>query len=365
MVMETPGIVIDVEILQNNIARMALVANQNSVALRPHTKTHKTVEIAKMQLDAGACGITVAKVSEAEVMAGAGIRDIFIAYPVIGPGKVERLLALSRENRIIAGVDSFVGAKALGDAAVHTGQVLEVRLEIDIGYKRSGVPYEEAVALACRIDMIPGLKLTGIYVFKGLTYQGKPTTDRQLAAMEEGRLAVEIAGRIRDAGVGIVDVSVGSTPTADLVASCPGITEIRPGTYVFNDVTIVRSGTCRYEDCAARVLTTVISTPEAGRLVIDGGSKTFATDTPFGVFPYFFDRYGKIMEEDGLVLDRLSEEHGMVRILPGAKSFAIGDQLTIIPNHVCPTVNLHDKLCFVKKNELTQVVAVAARGKVY
>ena len=109
MVMETPGIVIEVEILQNNIARMALVANQNSVALRPHTKTHKTVEIAKMQLDAGACGITVAKVSEAEVMAGAGIRDIFIAYPVIGPGKVERLLALSRENRIIAGVDSFVG----------------------------------------------------------------------------------------------------------------------------------------------------------------------------------------------------------------------------------------------------------------
>ena len=162
-----------------------------------------------------------------------------------------------------------------------------------------------------------------------------------------------------------MDVSVGSTPTAELVASYPGITEIRPGTYVFNDVTTVRSGTCRYEDCAARVLATVISTPEAGRLVIDGGSKTFATDTHFGVFPYFFDSYGKIMEEELLVLDRFSEEHGMVRVLPGAKPLAVGDRVSVIPNHICPTVNLHDRLYFMKNSEVVQVVTVAARGKVY
>ena len=364
MFLETPGLVIDRGILLDNLARMAALAKKNGVALRPHTKTHKCVEIARMQVDAGAEGITVAKVSEAEVMAAAGFRDIFIAYPLIGADKIKRLLALGQDSRIIAGVDSLAGAGALAAAAAGIGRQQEVRLEIDIGFRRSGVLYDEAADLAAAISRLKGLRLTGVYCFKALTLAGKPTVDRQEAGYEEGRLAVAIAERIRRRGIAIREVSVGSTPTSEFAAAIPGVTEIRPGTYALNDIATVRSGACTMADCAAWIVATIVSKPCAERMVIDGGCKTFATDVALGSAPWFLDRHGRIVEDDCLILERFSEEHGMIRIAEGAKDFQIGDRLSVIPNHICPTVNLHDTFTWMQGGGIIGKGRVDARGRV-
>lgn len=362
MDVETPCLLVDVEILNNNIKRMADLAKKNNVSLRPHFKTHKSVEIAHMQLKAGAQGLTVAKISEAEIMVQAGLKDIFIAYPVIGSKKIARLLELNKNSRIIVGVDSLLGAQALAKAAYEAGQCIEIRLEIDIGFARTGVLQTHAVELAKKINKIRGLKMTGIYVFKAMTLYGKPTLDRKNAGLEEGKLAVSLAEQIRQANIDIRDVSVGSTPTAEFAASVPGVTEIRPGTYVFNDIATIKSGFCTINDCAAKVVVTIVSQSCGNRIVIDGGSKTFSTDIPPGIKPACLEGFGQILTDKHLVFERLSEEHGMIRVKEGAREYKIGEQLSIVPNHICTTVNLHDKLLFVKDSIIVKVIPIDARG---
>ncbi|TCL70087.1 D-serine deaminase-like pyridoxal phosphate-dependent protein [Hydrogenispora ethanolica] len=363
MNLETPCLVVDEAIMKRNIARMAEVAAKNGCKLRPHTKTHKIPAIARLQVAAGADGITVAKVGEAEVMAEQGLSDIFIAYPVIGTGKIARVLALNRRIRLIVGVDSIAGATALSEAALADGQTIEVRLEVDTGMHRTGVGYEQALEFAKTLAGFSGIRLTGIFTFKGLIYEGKATLDREKAGLEEGRLLVDLAEKLRQAGIAIRDVSVGSTPTAAYAAQVPGVTEIRPGTYVFNDTMLANLGVCSPEDCALSVLTTVVSRA-ADYAVVDGGNKTFSTDAAQGVFPYYLKGYGRTVGDDQLILERLSEEHGIVSILPGAGEIRVGDVLAIIPNHVCTTVNLHDKLYLRRDGRIVGEAAIAGRGKV-
>lgn len=361
MLPETPCLLVDIDRLENNIRKMAALARENNVALRPHIKTHKTVEIARMQLAAGAQGITVAKVSEAEIMVQTGIDDIFIAYPIIGAAKLRRLMDLNRRCRLIVGVDSLAGAMAMAEAARQAGQAIAVRLEVDIGFARTGVAQDKMVDLAVAISRMDGLTLDGIFAFKAMTLAGKPTTDRQAAGIEEGQMAVALADRIRAAGVNITTVSIGSTPTTEFAATIPGVTEIRPGTYVFNDMATVQSGTCTLDDCAACVLATIVS-KNAGRLVIDGGSKTFSTDSQPDKAPLNLTGFGRILEDDRLVLSRFTEEHGMISVLDGAKDWQIGDQLRIVPNHICTTVNLHDTMTFVRDGQMLRTVRIDARG---
>jgi D-serine deaminase-like pyridoxal phosphate-dependent protein len=362
MLLDTPCILICLDRLEANISRMAAITRQSGVALRPHIKTHKSVEIARMQLAAGAAGITVAKLSEAAIMLEAGIRDIFVAYPIIGDAKIARLLDMNPAGRIIVGVDSRAGAEALSAAASQAGQVIEVRLEVDLGFARTGVPQADLVALATRIQALPGLRLSGLFAFKAMTWQGKPTRDRQAAGIEEGQLIVELADRMRQAGIAITDISVGSTPTAEVVAAMPGITEIRPGTYVFNDMATVLSGGCALADCAASVLVTVVSKTGSDRLVIDGGSKTFSTDCAPGSPPFHPVGYGRVLEDEQLVLHRFSEEHGMIAVQAGAADHAVGDRLHIVPNHICTTINLHANLTLVRKGQVIRTIPVDARG---
>lgn len=362
--LETPCLIIDVDTMQRNIEKMAEIAQKNNVALRPHTKTHKIPEIARLQLSAGARGITVAKLAEAEVMAEHGCEDIFIAYPIIGESKINRLLALNRKIRLITGVDSITGAKALAEAARAEDRCLEIYLEIDTGLRRTGVPYDQAIRLAKEINALPGVRLTGIYTFRGLLYRGRLTDDRAQAGREEGELMAALAADLRREGLQIANVSVGSTPTSQYAAQVPGITEIRPGTYVFHDAKQVTLGVCSYADCAAKILVTVVSKPTAELAIVDGGSKTFAADAPRETFPTFLKGYGYI-EQPGLILERLTEEHGMVRILEGAPKLNIGDRIAVIPNHVCTAINLHNRVFFVRGNIVLKEVAVAARGMVY
>lgn len=365
MKLETPCLVIDYDIMKHNIENMAQISKENGCALRPHTKTHKIPEIAKMQIEAGAKGITVAKVSEAEVMADNGIQDIFIAYPVIGEMKVNRVLQLNKRIRLIVGVDSIEGAEALSSAALAAGQTIEVRMEVDTGLHRTGVFYDKALDFAKKLDSYKGIRLTGIFTFKGLVYEGKGTLDREKAGFEEGRLMVELADQIRKEGMNIIDVSVGSTPTAIYAAQVPGVTEIRPGTYVFNDTMLVNMGVCSLEECAASILTTVVSHNSKDYAVVDGGNKTFSTDAALGVFPHYLKGYGRTMQDNKLVLERLSEEHGIIKIEDGAKELKVGDTISIIPNHICTTVNLHDKLYFLKNGQVAKEVQIAGRGRVY
>jgi D-serine deaminase-like pyridoxal phosphate-dependent protein len=361
--METPHLVIDVAKMRRNIERMAGVARERGVALRPHVKTHKIPRIAGEQLEAGAAGITVAKVSEAEVMAEGGIDDIFIAYPLVTESKIRRALRLGRTVNLIVGVDSLEGARRLSEAATSEGAVLEVRLEVDTGLKRTGVPAEEAANLAATIESSENLRLRGIYTYRGYVLaDGSPTLDLERAGLEEGRLMVSVAEQIRERGIEVEDVSLGSTPTAPYAGGVDGITEIRPGTYVFYDTMQARLGVCSLDECAASVVATVVSRPREDLAIIDGGSKTFATDVQPNAAPLNLEGFGHVVGHPKAVLERLTEEHGMLRV-GREDDLGVGDTIMIIPNHVCSTVNLHNEV-FLKDGEGgTERLKVAARGK--
>ncbi|MFB9329060.1 alanine racemase [Paenibacillus aurantiacus] len=360
--LETPCIVIDGAVMDANIAQTAQLARLAGVKLRPHVKTHKMPLIAKKQIEAGAEGITVAKVSEAEIMMNGGIDDIFIAYPLIAESKIRRAIRISSQiKRLIVGVDSEEGARLLSRIAMSEGHTLEVRLEIDTGLRRTGIPYDEAPQLASFIQGLEGISLTGIYTFRGAILDGKPTLDIEAAGKSEGLMMVELAERIREAGVSIQDVSVGSSPTGSYAAAVPGVTEIRPGTYVFQDRTLVAFRTCAIEQCAAYVLATVVtSRPHEGHAVIDGGSKTFATDVQPNTNPLQLQGFGHVLEAPGALLERLSEEHGILRMEPGTP-LAPGDRVRVIPNHICSTINLHNKVYLLEEDRVRQL-DVAARG---
>src|SRR5919107_1417827 len=356
----TPYLLVDGPKMERNIQKMAHVARENGVALRPHVKTHKIPGIAREQLEAGAPGITVAKLSEAEVMAEGGIEDIFVAYPLVTEAKIRQAIRLGERVRLVVGVDSLEGARRLSAAA--EGHTLEVRLEVDTGLRRTGVPLDDAVGLAGEIEAMDNLDLTGIYTYRGAVLGGSKTLELEKAGLEEGQLMVSLAVMLRERGIGVDDVSVGSTPTAEHVAKVEGVTEIRPGTYVFYDRMQARLGACSLDECAAAVNATVVSRPSEDLAIIDGGSKTFATDVQPGNKPLNLEGFGHVVGYPDAVLERVTEEHGMLRVT-SAQDPGIGDTVLIIPNHVCSTVNLHDEVFFVDGSGAAERVAVAARGK--
>ncbi len=347
--------------VERNKLKMADIAGGNRVALRPHVKTHKIPGIAREQVKAGAAGITVAKVSEAEVMADGGMEDIFIAYPLVTEAKIRQAVRLGERVRLVVGVDSLEGARRLSAAA--EDRALEVRLEVDTGLRRTGVLYDEAVGLAGEIEGIDNLDLTGIYTYRGAVLGGSRTLELEKAGLEEGQLMVSLADMLRERGIRVDDVSVGSTPTAEHVAKVEGVTEIRPGTYVFYDRMQIRLGVCTPDECAAVVVCTVVSRPARDLAVIDGGSKTFATDVAPGAEPLNLEGHGHVVGYPGAVLERLTEEHGMLSVDEDC-DLEVGDTLQIIPNHICSTVNLHNDVYLVGQDGVVEETRVAARGKV-
>lgn len=358
----TPYLSVDGARMESNILKMAGIARGSGVTLRPHVKTHKIPAIARKQVEAGAVGITVAKVSEAEVMAGGGIEDIFIAYPLVTEEKIRRAIDLSKRIRLIVGVDSLEGARRLSAAA--EDHPLEVRLEVDTGLRRTGVPYDRAVELAGEISPFDTLDLAGIYTYRGAVLDGSPTLDLEKAGTEEGRLMVSLADRMRERGIEIRDVSLGSTPTAEYAARVEGVTEIRPGTYVFYDTMQARLGACSPDERAAEVVATVVSRPSSELAVIDGGSKTFATDVQPGGEPLNLVGFGEVIGHPEVVLERLTEEHGMLSL--GRESdLGVGEEVRIFPNHICSTVNLHDAVYLTDRDGTMEELPVAARGKVW
>lgn len=360
--LETPCLVINSSVVDRNIAAMAEAISRSGVKLRPHAKTHKLPEMAARQLAAGAAGITVAKISEAEVMAAGGIKDIFVAYPLVRASKIERAVQLSRSGvRMIVGVDSLDGAKRISEVAAQADVTLEVRLEMETGLQRTGIAIDGAVKLAKEIAALEDLVLSGIFTYRGAMLGGASTLDLQAAGHEEGRLMAGAAAALRSEGLTIEDVSVGSSPTAVYAAQIEGVTEVRPGTYIYQDRMQAAFGICAIDDCAGAVLATVISRPADDMIVIDGGSKTFATDVQPDKAPLHLQGFGHIVGMPDAVLERMNEEHGMIRIRADAV-YQVGDVIRIIPNHICSTVNLHSFVYIADISGQLRKVAVAARG---
>jgi len=355
---DTPALIVDETIMHQNIAEMASSAKSMGVNLRPHIKTHKTPEIARLQIAAGAVGIMCAKLGEAEVFAEAGIDDIAIGYQIVGEVKTRRLIKLMDMASVIVSLDSLEAAQALSGAMKRADRVISVYVEVDSGHHRTGVPIgKQTVGFALAIARLPGLRLAGIMTHEGHANAQPPETIREVA-VATGEAMVETAELIRRAGVQLETVSVGSTPCAMYTPTVAGVTEMRPGTYVFRDTSAFAYGTYGPDRCAARHLSTVASRPAADRAVLDAGAKTLSLDKSSG-----HPGQGYIVGHPDVIIDRLSEEHGMVLLPDGEAGFAVGDRVEIIPNHVCPSVNLHDRMRVVRDGVVVDEWRIAARGR--
>ena len=360
--LETPCLVIDVELAEKNIRRMQEAADQAGCRLRPHIKTHKMPLFAEMQMKAGASGITCAKVSEAEVMADGGMEDIFIAYPMVGNFRIQRAIALAKRiKRLILTIDSLEGAKALNHAASDQDMILEVRMEIDTGAGRTGVPMDQAVELAFALKQMKHLNLTGIFTFKSLILSGKPTEDNMLAAEEEGNMMAETALMLKKAGVEIQDISAGSSPTGVQVAQTGMVNEIRPGTYIFDDFMLTKEKVADISEIAVRFYATVVSCQHSHYAVVDGGTKCFPTDVVPGQPPFYYPGYAVVEGDDNLKLSRMNEEHGIITAVNGVTGLHVGQVLSLIPIHVCTAVNMQNTV-YILENGSLRKQKVDARG---
>ena len=346
---DTPAVLVDRRVAQRNIERYQRYCDDHGFALRPHVKTHKLPTLARAQLDAGAIGITAQKVSEAEVMADAGIGDILITYNVLGESKLARLRALAdRVERLSVVADNVTTVDGLSRTFADAVRALPVLVECDTGAGRCGVPSPlEAASLARRIAEAPGLAFAGL-----MTY---PPTG---AAALVSRFIREASSELASDGLACPIVSSGGSPDMWHAHDVAGVTEIRIGTYVYNDRSLVERGTCGYDDCALTVLVTVVSTPAPGRAVVDAGSKALTSDL-IGL-----QHHGHVVGHPDVRVDGLSEEHGVLRWDDASTPFRVGDRLSIVPNHACPVSNLFDALWLTEDGVTARSVAVAARGKV-
>ncbi|MFC2008894.1 alanine racemase [Chloroflexota bacterium] len=359
--LDTPSLLIDGERMERNLKEMVAVAADAGVALRPHVKTHKSPSLALRQLELGAGGITVAKIGEAEVMADAGIRDIRIAYPIVGEPKMGRLARLMERADVSISLDSVETARELSDLGVLIGRRIRILLKINTGLDRVGILAEEALEVARGIDTLPGVQLVGILTHEGHAMKEASRDGARQCAIEAGQTMVKTAERLREAGFGIEEVSVGSTPTARDIAYVPGVTEIRPGTYIFNDFNEMSVGVATEDTCALTVLATVVSIPSNERAVLDAGSKTLTSDLVGPPSPR--KGYGYIKGYPEITIARLTEEHGILALKDAKRKLKIGQQVEIIPNHVCPVVNLSDVMYLMKNGVCEGQVEVLARGK--
>jgi D-serine deaminase-like pyridoxal phosphate-dependent protein len=340
---DTPFVAIDLDVVENNIQKTQQYFDQHGIRFRPHIKTHKLPAIAHKQVAAGAKGVTCQKLGEAEVMAAAGIKDIFVAYNIIGEAKVDRLLRLTRQVTMSVAADSEFTVRGISRAAAREGCDVHIVVEMDTGGKRAGVQSPaEAAALARLIDSLPGVTFWGL-----MTYPTRPDTTS---------IFEETVRLLKQDGLAPQVVSGGGSSCRFRVHETPVITEHRAGTYLYNDRNMVASGTATWEDCAMRIVATVVSRPTADRAIIDGGSKTFTNDqSREGGFGYFPD-YPKA------VTYSQSEEHGHVDLSHCDRKPEIGERVQVIVNHACGTTNLHNEVVAHRRGRVEAVWPVAARG---
>ena len=369
----TPRVFIDAARVRRNIAAMQALAGRAGVRLRPHAKTHKSPTIARWQIEAGAVGICCAKLGEAEVFADAGIEDIRLPYP-INPANADRVFALMDRIRLSIIVDDLEVARQWSAVMTSAGRTLPLLVKVDVGTHRCGIDPEPpgGAATVRAIAELPGLEFQGLLSHAGHGYSAHSPEGLERIAELEIAILRHLAGDLRRAGVATREISVGATPTARYIVEQAGATEMRPGTYVFNDRTQVGLGAATLDECAMGVVSTVVSRPSTTRVVFDAGSKTLTNDVVRGFEPQ--TGHGLVLldlagtkPDPSIVLERLSEEHATASV-PATCTLRPGDRVRILPNHACVVTNLMDELLVVGGAEGTEVIdrlPVAARGRVW
>lgn len=356
--LETPALVVDLDRLERNLARVAEYTGAHGLALRPHVKTHKTAWIGAEQVRRGAAGLTCATTREAEVMSAVG-DDLLLAYPPVGTARLRRLLELPASVRLTVALDSSAAVTALAEAARRANRPVRVLVELDLGMRRVGVAgVDEAVALAHLVQRSAPLEYAGILFYPGHV---RETVGEQDAALEALRAslgrAIEALDRI---GLRPSVVSGGSTPTLFRSHELTGVTEIRPGTYVYNDRTTAAMGACRWDDCALTVLATVVSTAVPGQVVIDAGTKALGREPMRGADAH---GYGVLAERPEVTVQQMSEEHGILDVSRTDWMPRVGTMVRVIPNHVCIAVHLADVAHGVRAGQVERTWRVDARGR--
>jgi D-serine deaminase-like pyridoxal phosphate-dependent protein len=359
--LDTPALVVDLDVMEQNLSRMGQYCREHNLRLRPHTKTHKIPELARKQIESGATGITVAKLDEAEVMIDAGLDDLLIAYPIVGATKTRRLARLAERAKITVSLDSTDAARGISAAVSERKTEVNILVELDVGFGRCGVPNEtEALQLAQIVSSLPGLNFQGLMFFPG--HFGVEPEQRKTLREEVNELLDHCRETFARADIPLATISGGSTPSRYESDLFHGVNETRPGTYIFNDRNTAGVSAASLDECALSVLVTIVSTSVSGHAVVDGGSKTFSSDR----YQAEDGRgYGLFKQDPAIEIERLSEEHGHLNIARSEHRYRVGDRLAIIPNHVCSTVNLHDEIYGVRGERVETVWRVAGRGKVH
>jgi len=346
--LDTPAVTVDLDIVEANIRRAQDLLASHGVANRPHIKTHKIPALAKLQMEAGAVGITCQKLGEVEVFADAGAADdILLTYNVLGEAKTERLANLIKRLRRMAVVlDNETVARGLSEAGVRHDVDIRFLIECDTGYGRNGVQTPQAALdLAREVMRMPRMQFEGLMTFP----TAKPETRQYLER------ALQL---LKGAGIAVPVVSGGGSPSIGTVGEFPMLTEYRAGTYIYNDVMQVTTGAVTWDDCAMKVRTTVVSRPTDDRAILDAGSKVLTHDQ------YYAKGYGRIVEYPDAPIVGFSEEHGNVDLAACARKPKVGEVVSVIPNHCCVVTNTVDEVYGVRGGKVEVVWPVAARGKV-
>jgi D-serine deaminase-like pyridoxal phosphate-dependent protein len=366
----TPQILIDRPRALANIDRVQTMANAAGARLRPHAKTHKSPIVARWQIDRGAVGICCAKLGEAEVFVAAGVTDIRLPYPV-NPANAARLVALMDHASLSIIVDHLAVARGWAEAMRRAGRTLDVLVKVDVGFHRCGIdPDGDALGFLQQIASLEGLRLRGLLSHAGHAYHAASENDLRAIAAQEAETLTTLRARAAASGIALDEISVGATPSLRFSAQLDGITELRPGNYVYFDRTQVALGAASLDDCALTVLATVVSKPAADRIILDCGSKTLTSDIARGITKA--TGYGAVLKADGasprevddaLTIERLSEEHATVRAAGGTR-LEPGDRVRVVPNHSCTVSNLVDVVRLVEGDEVIDSIPIAARGRI-
>ncbi|WP_409345139.1 alanine racemase [Paenibacillus sp. MBLB4367] len=353
---DTPFVAIDLDIMERNMSGMANLARKANVKLRPHTKTHKSPDLAKLQLDYGARGITTAKLGEAEVMVEHGVSDILIAYPLIGRKKLQRFYELLQKAELTVGLDDIAVARGISDVGNVLKRKIPIYIDVDTGLHRMGREAAESVDYIAEIAKLPFIDVRGLMSHAGHAYMKATDEERKQVAIDDAALMYQTKTSLAKLGIEVPEISVGATATARFILDTPHVTEMRPGMYVFNDRNVMAAGGVTEAECAATVFATIVSRPDKSRLIMDAGSKTLSQDA------CRLGGHGYIKGYPQLTIKALSEEHGVIEV-NGEHDLQVGSVIEIIPNHICPVINLADRLYGFREGELVKTLPVLARGK--
>jgi D-serine deaminase-like pyridoxal phosphate-dependent protein len=364
----TPQVVIDRTRAQRNIDRVQQLASAAGKRLRPHAKTHKSPVIARWQIERGAAGVCCAKVGEAEVFVDAGIADVRLPYPV-NPFNAPRVIPLMDRAVISIIVDHLAVARGWSDAMERAGRALDVLVKVDVGFHRCGIDPDagDALEFIRAVAAMKGLRLRGLLSHAGHGYHAASEDELCAIAAREAGILTSLRERAASSGIALEELSVGATPTLRYSVRQPGLTELRPGNYVYFDRTQLALGSATLDECALTVAATVVSKPAADRIILDCGSKTLTNDQARGIAKA--PGYGAVLTADGtglddtLTIERLSEEHATIRVA-GKTRLEPGDRVRVLPNHSCVVSNLVDAVRLVDGDSVIDTLPVAARGRI-